>query len=72
MFALTMIVIGIVLLGLFFLFGGHRSRLKGASKKIKLATDVAPEPLGESLHHADERASEKEAPPSTRRDPSAA
>jgi hypothetical protein len=49
MFAIAMIVVGITLLGLFFLFGGHRSRLQGASKKTKLPKDVAPEPLGESM-----------------------
>jgi hypothetical protein len=54
LFDVTMIVIGVVLLSLFFFFGGHRSRLKGASKEITLATDVAPEPLGETLDHAED------------------
>jgi hypothetical protein len=54
MFAITMTVIGILLLGLFFLFGGHRSRLQGVSKETKLASDVAPEPLGETLDHAEQ------------------
>jgi hypothetical protein len=66
MFAIAMIVVGITLLGLFFLFGGHRSRLQGASKKTKLPKDVAPEPLGESLEHAERT------PPSAERDQSLA
>ena len=45
MFAITMIAIGVMLLSLFFLFGGHRSRLHGASKKITLASDVTSESL---------------------------
>jgi hypothetical protein len=53
MFAITLIAIGVALLGLFFIFGGHRSRLQGASKKVTLASDVAPESLGESLDHAE-------------------
>jgi hypothetical protein len=62
MFAITLIAIGIVLLALFFFFGGHRSRLQGASKKVKLPRDVAPEPLGESLEHVEW------SPPSAERD----
>jgi hypothetical protein len=54
-FAITLIVIGVALLSLFFFFGGHRSRLKGASKEITLATDVASEPLGKTLDHAEDR-----------------
>ena len=57
MFTITLIIIGVVLFGLFFMFGGHHSRLQGASKEIKLATDVAPEPLGECLDRAERSSS---------------
>jgi hypothetical protein len=55
MFAVTLVVIGIGLLCLFFLGHHRRSRLQGARKKTHLVSEVAPEPLGETLDHAEDR-----------------
>jgi hypothetical protein len=40
MFAIILLAIGLMLLSLFYFLGGHRSRLEGARKKIKLPSDI--------------------------------
>ena len=55
MLDMTMILTGLALLSIFFLFRSHnyRSRLQGAAKKGWLPRDVEPRLLSETIEHRD-------------------